>query len=44
MTGAMSETLSFPWPATAVEAFLGRHLGGRAEPPGEDETWESLLR
>jgi dipeptidyl aminopeptidase/acylaminoacyl peptidase len=28
----------------AIEDFLGRHLGGRAEPPGESERWESLLR
>ena len=27
----------------AIEAFLGRHLGGRAEPPCESERWESLL-
>ena len=28
----------------AVEAFLGRHLGGRVEPPGEAEKWEHLLK
>jgi dipeptidyl aminopeptidase/acylaminoacyl peptidase len=28
----------------AIEAFLAMHLGGRAEPPGEAEKWESLLK
>jgi dipeptidyl aminopeptidase/acylaminoacyl peptidase len=28
----------------AIEAFLGKHLGGRVEPPSEAEKWESLLK
>ncbi len=28
----------------AIEAFLGKHLGGRVEPPGENEKWEALLK
>jgi dipeptidyl aminopeptidase/acylaminoacyl peptidase len=28
----------------AVEPFLARHLGGRAEPPAEEERWDGLLR
>jgi dipeptidyl aminopeptidase/acylaminoacyl peptidase len=28
----------------AIEDFLGRHLGGRVEPPGEMEQWKSLAR
>ena len=28
----------------AIEAFLGRHLGGRVEPPAEIEKFESLRR
>ncbi|HOW86274.1 MAG TPA: S9 family peptidase [Candidatus Aminicenantes bacterium] len=28
----------------AIEAFLGKHLGGRVEPPGEAERWDRLLR
>jgi dipeptidyl aminopeptidase/acylaminoacyl peptidase len=28
----------------AIEAFLGRHLGGRVEPPSEAERWDQLLR
>lgn len=28
----------------AIEAFLGKHLGGRVEQPSEAETWESLLK
>ncbi len=28
----------------AIEAFLGRHLGGRVEPPGEAERWDQLLK
>jgi hypothetical protein len=28
----------------AIEAFLGKHLGGRVEPPGEDEDWKDLER
>jgi dipeptidyl aminopeptidase/acylaminoacyl peptidase len=28
----------------AVEPFLARHLGGRAEPPADDERWDELLR
>ena len=27
----------------AIEDFLGKHLGGRVEPPGEAEKWDSLL-
>ncbi|MCC6234469.1 MAG: S9 family peptidase [Verrucomicrobiales bacterium] len=30
--------------AAAVEAFLARHLGGRAEPPSPGENFESLRR
>jgi dipeptidyl aminopeptidase/acylaminoacyl peptidase len=28
----------------AIEAFLGRHLGGRVEPPSEAERWDKLLK
>jgi len=28
----------------AIEAFLAKNLGGRAEPPGEAEKWEPLLK
>jgi dipeptidyl aminopeptidase/acylaminoacyl peptidase len=28
----------------AIESFLGKHLGGRVEPPAEDEKWEPFLR
>jgi dipeptidyl aminopeptidase/acylaminoacyl peptidase len=28
----------------AIEAFLGKHIGGRVEPPGAAETWDRLLR
>ena len=28
----------------AIEAFLGRYLGGRVEPPSEAERWDQLLR
>jgi dipeptidyl aminopeptidase/acylaminoacyl peptidase len=28
----------------AIEAFLGKHLGGRVEPPNEAERWDRLLR
>jgi dipeptidyl aminopeptidase/acylaminoacyl peptidase len=28
----------------AIEAFLAKHLGGRAEPPGAEERWDSLLK
>lgn len=28
----------------AIEAFLGKHLGGRVEAPSENEKWESLLK
>ena len=28
----------------AVETFLGKHLGGRVEPPGEAENWEPLKK
>ncbi len=28
----------------AIEAFLGRHLGGRVEPPAATEDWQSLLQ
>jgi dipeptidyl aminopeptidase/acylaminoacyl peptidase len=28
----------------AIEAFLGKNLGGRVEPPGEAERWDRLLR
>ena len=28
----------------AIEAFLGKYLGGRVEPPGEAERWGQLLR
>ncbi len=28
----------------AIESFLARHLGGRAEPPAEDERWDAFLK
>ena len=28
----------------AIEAFLGKYLGGRVEPPSEAERWDRLLR
>ena len=28
----------------AIEAFLAKHLGGRAEPPGESEIWDQLMK
>ncbi|MEN6311833.1 MAG: S9 family peptidase [Acidobacteriota bacterium] len=28
----------------AIEAFLAKHLGGRAEPPGENEKWDAFLK
>jgi dipeptidyl aminopeptidase/acylaminoacyl peptidase len=28
----------------AIEAFLGKNLGGRVEPPGEAERWDRLIR
>jgi dipeptidyl aminopeptidase/acylaminoacyl peptidase len=28
----------------AIEAFLGKHLGGRVEPPSPDEMWDQLIR
>ncbi len=28
----------------AIEAFLAKHLGGRAEPPGEGEKWDQLMK
>ena len=28
----------------AIEAFLAKHLGGRAEAPGENEAWDAFLR
>ncbi len=28
----------------AVEPFLARHLGGRVEPPAEEERWDEVLR
>jgi dipeptidyl aminopeptidase/acylaminoacyl peptidase len=28
----------------AIEDFLGRHLGGRVEPPSAEERWESLKK
>lgn len=28
----------------AAEQFLAKHLGGRAEPPGNDEKWSELLK
>jgi len=28
----------------AIEAFLGRHLGGRVEPPSQEERWDQILR
>jgi dipeptidyl aminopeptidase/acylaminoacyl peptidase len=40
--GGSSANLLKRW--AAIEAFLGRHLGGRAEPPGEAERWDRLLR
>ncbi|MCX6558839.1 MAG: S9 family peptidase [Candidatus Aminicenantes bacterium] len=28
----------------AIEDFLGKHLGGRAEPPNEAEKWDQLMK
>jgi dipeptidyl aminopeptidase/acylaminoacyl peptidase len=28
----------------AIEAFLAKHIGGRAEPPAKDETWDSVMK
>ncbi len=28
----------------AIEAFLSRHIGGRAEPPSEAEKWDKLMK
>ena len=40
--GGVPTNLMTRW--AAVEAFLGKHLGGRVEPPGEAENWEDLKK
>jgi len=42
MGGGVPANLLKRW--AAIEAFLGKQLGGRVEPPGEGERWESLLK
>jgi len=42
MSGGIPINLSRRW--AAIESFLAAHLGGRLEPPSEDERWDSLLR
>ncbi len=42
VSGGASANFLRRW--AAIEAFLARHLGGRAEPPGEAERWDRLLR
>lgn len=42
VSGGIPVNLRRRW--AAIEAFLGKHLGGRVEPPGPDESWESVLR
>lgn len=41
-SGGVPINLSRRW--AAIESFLATHLGGRLEPPTEDERWDSLLR
>jgi dipeptidyl aminopeptidase/acylaminoacyl peptidase len=40
--GGLPANLRKRWAAT--EAYLGKHLSGRVEPPADDERWEELLR
>jgi len=42
LSGGIPVNLRRRW--AAIEAFLGKHLGGRAEPPAEDEKWDSVLK
>lgn len=42
MSGGIPINLSRRW--AAIEGFLATHLGGRLEPPAEDERWDSLLK
>jgi dipeptidyl aminopeptidase/acylaminoacyl peptidase len=42
LSGGIPVNLLRRW--AAIEAFLAKHLGGRAEPPAEDEKWDSVLR
>jgi len=42
MGGGIPVNLLRRW--AAIEDFLAKHLGGRAEPPGDDEKWDSFLK
>ena len=42
MGGGVPLNLLRRW--AAIEAFLGKHLGGRVEAPSETERWESFLK
>ena len=42
MGGGIPINLLRRW--AAIEDFLAKHLGGRAEPPAENEKWASFLR
>lgn len=42
MSGGIPINMSRRW--AAIESFLAGHLGGRLEPPTEDERWDSLLK
>lgn len=42
MSGGSQTNLWRRW--AAIEAFLANHLNGRAEPPGESEKWEPLMK
>jgi dipeptidyl aminopeptidase/acylaminoacyl peptidase len=42
VSGGIPVNLLRRW--AAIEAFLAKHLGGRAEPPSDEEKWDTLLR
>ena len=42
MGGGIPVNLLRRW--AAIEDFLAKHLGGRAEPPSPDEKWQTFLR
>jgi dipeptidyl aminopeptidase/acylaminoacyl peptidase len=42
LSGGIPINLRRRW--AAIEAFLAKHLGGRAEPPAGDENWDSVLK
>jgi dipeptidyl aminopeptidase/acylaminoacyl peptidase len=42
LSGGIPVNLLRRW--AAIEAFLAKHLGGRAEPPAEDEAWDSVMK